>query len=75
MQDSEPQRCIQKHKSLIKTGIATNQEKHIFANNLFKILCKTMEGMLFNWKICFNVINIRNYDENWSTLKKFDATL
>ena len=64
--DGKPQRCVQQHKSLKVTRNATNRDKHIneaskqiFANNLFKISCKSMQSMLSNWKIVFNVMNIR----------------
>ena len=52
------------------TWTATNRDKHINEtskqtsyNNPFKLSCKNMQGMLCNWKICFNVINIRTYDK------------
>ena len=70
MRDSKPQRSVQQHKSRKVTRIATNRHKHIneasnqfFANNLFKISCEYTQGMFFNAKICFNVFNIRTYDE------------
>ena len=82
MRDSKPQRCVQQHKSLKVTRNATNRDKHIneaskqtFANNLFKMLCKYTHGMLSNWKICFNVINIRTYDESLCNLGKINETV
>ena len=52
-------------KSLKVTRNASSRNKHIneaskqsFANNLIKISCKHTQGMLSNWKICFNVFNI-----------------
>ena len=67
MRDSKPQRCIQQHKSLKVTRNATNQDKHIneasketFANNLCKTSCKYTQGMLSNWKISLNTLNIQN---------------
>ena len=65
MHDSKPQ-----HNSLKVTGNAKNRDKHIneaskqtFANNLVKKTCKDLQGMLSNLKICFNVFNIKTYDE------------
>ena len=56
----------QQHKLLKVTRNTTNRDKHIneaskqaFANNLFKLSCKYTQDMLFKWKICFNVFNIR----------------
>ena len=52
------------------TQHATNRNKHIneefeqiFADNLFKIPFKYTQHILFNGKICFNVFNIRTYDD------------
>ena len=66
MRESKPQRFVQQHKLLKVTRTATNGDKHIneafkqtFAKNLFKISFKNMQGVLFNRKICFNVLNIR----------------
>ena len=60
----------------------TNRDKHIneaseqtFANNLFKISCKHTQGMLSNWKICFNVTNIRTDDELFCNLGKVNETV
>ena len=60
----------QQHKLLKVTRNTTNRDKHIneaskqaFANNLFKLSCKYTQDMLFKWKICFNVFNIRTEDE------------
>ena len=36
--------------------------KQTFANNLFQISRKYTQGMLFNPKICFNALKIRNYE-------------
>ena len=59
------------------TRNATNQDKRInevskqtFANNLLKISCKYMQGMLSNWKIGLNIINIRSYHEFLCNLRK-----
>ena len=56
----------QQHKLLKVTQNTTNRDKHIneaskqaFANNLFELSCKYTQEMLFKWKICFNVFNIR----------------
>ena len=69
MRDSKPQRCTQQHKWLKAIPNATNRDKDIneaskqtFANNLFKMSCKNTQGMLANWKICFNVTNLRTYN-------------
>ena len=60
--------CVTVSSSLIVKSDtnATNRDKHIneaskqaFANNLFKLSCKYTQDMLFKWKICFNVFNIR----------------
>ena len=86
MRESKPQRCVQQHKSFKVARNATNRDKHIneaskqtFANNLFKMSCKSAQGTVFNSKICFNVINTRSYDNElcfWSkkneTQKKND---
>ena len=79
MRDSKPQRCLQQHKSLKVTRNATNQNKHIneaskqiFSDNLFKISCNYTQGMLLLWKICFNFMNIRTYDESLCNLGKFN---
>ena len=52
------------------TQIATNRDKHIneasrqaFSNNLFKKSCNYMQGILFIWKVCFNVLTKENYDQ------------
>ena len=82
MSDSKPQRCVQQHKSLKMTRNATKRSKHIneaskqtLANNLLKISCKYMQGMFSDWKIRFNVINIRTYDINLCNLRKNNKTL
>ena len=56
----------QQHKLLKVTQNTTNRDKHIneaskqaFANNLFELSWKYTQDMLFKWKICFNVFNIR----------------
>ena len=66
MRDSKPQRCVQHHKLLKVTRNAINRDKHIneaskqtFANNLFEILCKCTQGMIFNRNICGNAFNQR----------------
>ena len=81
MRDSKPQRCVQQHKSLQVTQNATNRDKHIneaskqtFANNLFKMSCKYTQGMLSNWKICFNVLYLRTYDKNLCNFGKINET-
>ena len=65
MRDSKSQ-----HTSLKVTQSALNRNKHMneackqsFANNSFKISRKYTQGMISNCKICFNVFNIRHYDE------------
>ena len=82
MQDSEPQRCVQQHKSLKVTQNATIRDKHINeaskqirAKNLFKLSCKYTQGMFSNLKICFNVINKHTYDELLCNLSKLNETL
>ena len=82
MRDSKPQRSVQQLKSLKVTRNATNRDKHIneaskqtFADNLFKMSCKCTQGMLSNWKICFNVINIRTYDDFFCNLSKVTETV
>ena len=70
MRDSKLQRCIQQHKELKVIQKATNGDKHIheafkqtFAHNLSKLSFKYTQGKLFNWNICFDILNIRNYDQ------------
>ena len=70
MGESKPQSCFEQHNSLKVTQNATNRDKHIneaskqiFAINVFKVPCKYTHGMLSNSKICFNVSNLRAYDE------------
>ena len=46
------------------------KSKHVFADNFFKISCKYTQDMLSNWKICFNVFNIRTYGEFLCNLAK-----
>ena len=53
MRGSMPQRCVQQHKSLKVTRIATLRDEHInetskqiFANKLFIISCKYKQDML-----------------------------
>ena len=82
MCDSKPQRCVQQHKSLKVTQSATSRDKHknkaskqTFAKNLIKMLCKRMQSMLSNWKICFNVIDIQTYDKKLCNLSKIIETL
>ena len=77
MRDSKPQRDVQQHKLLEMPKIATNREKHIndaskqtFADNLFKMSFHYTQCMFSNWKICFNVINIRTYDKKLCNLSK-----
>ena len=64
------------------TQHATNRGKHInetskqiFANNLFKGSCIYTEGMFSIWKICFNVLNIRKYNELFCNLSKINKTV
>ena len=70
----------QQHKLLKVTRNTTNRDKHIneaskqaFANNLFKLSCKYTQDMLFKWKICFNVFNIRTLKEVLCNLSKISA--
>ena len=79
MRDSKPQCRVQQHKSLKVTPNATKRDKHIndalkqtFANNLLKMSCKCTQGMLSNCKICFNVFNVRTYDEFLCNLSKIN---
>ena len=81
MRDSKPQCCVQQHKSLKVTRIPTNRNKHIneaskqtFATNHFKISCKYTQGRFSNWKVCFNVINIRTSYERLFNLNKNNET-
>ena len=64
-------------KSFKVTRNATNRHKHTnetskrsFVNNLIKISRKYTQGMFLNWKICFNVFNIRTYGELLCNLAK-----
>ena len=82
MHDNKQQSCAQEHKSLKMTQNATNRDKHIneeskqtFANNLFKISRKYTQGVLSNWKICFNVFKVRTYDEILCNLSKTIETV
>ena len=77
MRDSKPQ-----HKSLKVTRNATNRDKHIneaskqiFADNLLKVSCKYRQGMLSNCRFCFNVFNIRIYDELLCNLSNIIETV
>ena len=79
MRDSKLQRCVQQHKSLKVIRNATNRDKPIneaskqtFANSLFKMSCKYTQGMLSNYKICFNAINIPNYVDFLRKLSKIN---
>ena len=49
--------------------------KRTVANNFFKMSCKYTQGLLSNWKICFNVFNIRNYDELLCNLSNINETV
>ena len=82
MRDSKPQRCVQQHKSLKETQNATNRDKHIneaskrsFAKYPLKIFCKYTQSMFSNWKICFNVFNIRTYDKLLCNQEKYVETV
>ena len=82
MPDNKPRRCVQQHKSLKVTRNETIRDKHIneaskqtLANNLIQISCKYTQGMLFNWNICFNVINPQTFDKIWCTLSKISGTV
>ena len=82
MRDSKPQRCVQHHKSLKVTRNPTNRDKHINeaskqtnSSNLFKISCKDTQGMLSNWKVCFNAINLPNFDVVWCVLSKINVSV
>ena len=78
MRESKPQRCLQQRKSLKVTRNETNRDKHLneaskqtFFNNLFNMSCKYTQGMLSIWKVCFNVINTRTYDESLGNSGKY----
>ena len=70
-------------KTLKVTSNTTNGDKHtneaskqLFANYLFKISCNNTQGMISNWKICFNAFNIRNCDQIcafWKQLMKWSS--
>ena len=82
MRDSKPQRCIQHHNPLKVKRNGTNRDKHknealkqTFATNYFKISCKYTQGMLSNWKVCFNVCNIRIFDESLCNLGNVNETV
>ena len=82
MCDSKPQRCVQQHKSLKVTQNATNRHKHIneaskhiVAKNRLKLSWIYTQGMLSNWKICFNVFKRRTYDEILRILRKINETV
>ena len=82
MRNSKSQHDVQLHKFFEDTGIATNRDKHIneaskqtYANNLFKISFNYTQCLFSNWKICFNVINIRTYDELLCDLRRFIETV
>ena len=49
MQRTKPKTKIKDRKKLL--------------NQSLQILIKYTQGMLSNWKICFNVFNIQNYDK------------
>ena len=70
MRVSKPQHCVQQHNSSKEKEIATNGDQHIneaskqtFANNLFQISHKYTQGVLSIFKICFNALKIRNYED------------
>ena len=79
MRDSKPQRCVQHHKPLKVTRIATNGDKHIneacrqaFSNNPLKKLCSYTQGMFSIRKICFNALTIQIYDQILCLLSKIN---
>ena len=59
----------------IEANTLMKRQKQILANNLFKISCNYTEGMLSIWKICFNVLNIRKYNELVCNLSKINETV
>ena len=82
MRASKPQRCVQQHKSLKVTHHATNRgkrinetSKQILAYNFFEISCNYTEGMISISKICFNVLNIRKYNELFCNFSKINETV
>ena len=82
MRESNPQRCVQQHNSLKVTRNATNRDKHMneaskqtLAYSLLKISCKYTQRMPSNWKICFNVNNIRSDDESLCNLSEINETV
>ena len=61
---------------------AINRDKHIneasqqtVDDNLFKISCKCAKGMFSDWKICFNVFNIRTYVLEMCNLSKVNESI
>ena len=82
MRDSKPQHCVQQYKSLKVARNATHRNKHIkeaskqiFANSPFEISCKYTQGMLSNWKMCVNVLNVRKNDKMICVLNKIRKTI
>ena len=80
--DSKPQRDVQQQKLLKLTWFATNRDKPIhkaskqtFANNLLKMSFNYTKRILFNWKICFKVINKRTYVKLLGNLNKSNDTV
>ena len=70
MLSSKPQPCFQPYMPLKVTRNVTNGDKRIneaskqtSANNLFKTSCQYTQDMFSSEKICFNVVNLQNYDE------------
>ena len=81
MRDSKPQDNVQQHKPLSDTKCNKSKKdineasKQTFANNLFKMSCENTQRMFSNWKICFNVNNIRTYDELLCKLNEIIKTV
>ena len=82
MGDNQPKRFAQQHRWLKVTRNATNGDKHvneaskqIFASNLFTISRKYTHSMLSDRKICFNALNIQNYDDFLCDLSKINESV
>ena len=58
-----------------QTNTKNEASKQTFATNLSKLSCKYTQGMLSNWKICFNVVNTRIYDNLLIILGKINETV
>ena len=82
MRDSRPQRCVQELKTSKPPQNATNENKHIntpfkknSADDQLKITSKYTQGTFSNRKICFNVLNKKNYDKDFKILSQINETV